>query len=287
MKIYRFLSNVNLKENEKRFILIWKKNDIDFAYIFYNDLAYISWLWLYHIKKWLINDIDWVWITWNKYLDFKRSISYMFSNFYNKVKIIDTRNNKMLDDSKLSQLIYLDQKKYNIPKSLFFYIDNKWKEILEKTLKYPFIAKDIHLDRWEWVFLINDENELEKFFTINKEKPFLFQEYIKNNWDWRVLVVWNNVLWWFKRYNSKNFKNNFSQWWNIVFDEIPNILRQKSLDICKWFDIEIWWIDFFFEKWKYYVIEINRTPQTNAFRQKYWNLYEQKVLDMFKKDIYN
>ena len=279
--IYRFLSNRKLLKNELIFKKIWKSMNIDFNFIFYDDLAYISWLWLYHIKKWKINDIDWAWITWNAWLDFKRSISYFFSNFNSKTKLIDSRNKKMLDDSKLSQLIFLDNNNYKIPKSFFCYIDMKWQQLLEKYINYPMIAKDINLDRWEGVFLINNINELKDFFKEKFNQPFLFQEFIVNKWDWRVLVVWKKVLWWFRRYNSEDFKNNFSQWWDIVFDEVPSILNKIAVNICKWFEIEIWWIDFFYENWEYYVIEINRTPQTNAFKKKYKYLYEKEVLEFF------
>ena len=74
--VYRFLSSRKLKDKEVIFKDIWKNEWIDFEFVFYDDLAYISWLWLYHIDKWVIeNTVDWVWITWNNYLDFKHKFS--------------------------------------------------------------------------------------------------------------------------------------------------------------------------------------------------------------------
>ncbi len=280
-KVYRFLSNRSIAFKEINFKQIAEKLGIDFNFIYYDDLFYVSWKWLFHISKGNIENVNGVWITGNDYLDFKRAISYLYSEILNIEKVIDTRNKKMLDDSKLSQIIMLDKKGYNIPKSVFFYVNKKFINILKNEISFPIIAKDINLDRWEWVFLINNEAELNNFFEENNNKPILFQEFVKNNGDWRVVVVWNKVIWGFKRVNFKDFKNNYSQGGKVIFEEVPEILTDIAINVCKDFEIQIWGIDFFYNNNQYWVIEINRTPQTNAFRKKYWNLYEQEVLKLF------
>lgn len=277
-KVIRFISSEKLLRNESLFSLY---DDIKVEFILYSDLIYISWKWLYHKNKWFLNQIDLAWITWNKYLDFKRWITYFLSEYKN-TKIVDTKLKYMLDDSKFSQIVFLDNSWFSIPKTLFLYLQSDYIDLIEKELGYPLIFKDIYLDRWEWVFIIKNKKELENFIKENIDKPYIIQEFIENNWDWRVLVVKDSVIWWFKRYSEKSFKNNFSQWWDIFFDDVPSILKEKAIQICKWYNIEIWWIDFFYENWIYYVIEINRVPQTNAFKKKFGNLYEKKVLDMFK-----
>lgn len=285
-KVLRLTSNKELLKKESKFKESAKKIwNIEIDFLYYLDLYYYKWF--RFISNWEeLKDYDIYWIWGRKALSLLQWFIYKYGILENK-KIIDTKKKYMLSDDKFSQLLYLEKYNFNIPKSLFLFVSEiskieRYIEIIkEAKFWFPIIWKYIDLDRWEWVFLIKSEEELLNFLLKNIWKWILFQEFIENKWDYRVIVVWDKVIWAIKRYNKEDFKNNVSTWWKAIVTKISKQIEELSIKIAKWFQCEIAWIDFFIENNNYIVIEINRLPQYDGFEKATWISYSDIVLQYF------
>jgi len=79
-----------------------------------------------------------------------------------------------------------------------------FKDIIEniKELKYPLVTKPVDWSYWKWVRLnISTKNELKDAISHSKNfssNGIMIQEQIDWN-DYRILVVWNEVVAWTMR----------------------------------------------------------------------------------------
>ncbi len=284
-KIVRFTWTRKLTHNEPRFREEAQKiGDIDINFICYFDVYYHNWF-RYLSTKEPVKDYDIIWIGWIRGRSLRDGIVYYYCHLYSK-KLVDKLKYHMLSYDKFTQILFLEYYWFNTPESLFFVFTNEYKEkyinILEQTLNYPFIAKDVEKDQWKWIHLIKERKQLEELIDNNEEIGFLFQEYIENKWDYRTLVVWEKVIWTIKRYNENDFKNNFSTGALAQSENLPDNINKIAVDIANKFNLHIAWVDFFIENWKYYVIEINDLPQYQAFEEATGISYPYEVLNYFK-----
>lgn len=285
-KAVRITWTDNLLSNESRFKQEAEKmGGIDIDFITYFNLYYQNWLFRdintqNSLKSY---DIRWIWGKRGKSM--KDWIIYKYWHLLDKT-IVDKSKKYMISNDKFLQTVFLEHLWYFHPKTLFFVTKerniSRQIEILEKELSYPFIAKEVDKDQWKWVYFIEDKNSLEEIFQENIENWLLFQEYIKNQWDYRVLVIWNQTLGAIKRHNPEDFKNNISTGWTTQFAELPEEIYDTAIKVAHQFELNIAWIDFFLENWTYHVIEINELPQYKWFEEGTWLNYPQTVLEYFK-----
>lgn len=202
-------------------------------------------------------------------------LSYFLATLNNK-KFIGNRKTFNIYSDKFSQLLFCEKNWFCVPKSIFFAINqeytDKYINILENDLWYPIIAKIPNVDKWEWVFKADNRAELNEILLLDNAKDWLlFQEYIDNNWDYRVIVIWNDIIWSIKRYNEDSFKNNVSQWASVISYELPQFLKNISIDISNKYDNSIIWIDYFIlDDGSYRVVEINSLPWYTWFESATW-----------------
>lgn len=278
---YGLLKNeTNFKESAKE---VWNIN-IDF--LCYFDLYYHNWF--KYIKTWEeFNKYDIYWIWWAEWKYMCKWLLYQLWKLENNI-LVDSRRKYNLTPDKFSQILFLKHYWFNIPNTLFFVIHKKYKEyyikILEKELKYPFIVKIPDVNRWEWVFIVkNREDLLDIINSKNSKRWLLFQEKIENEWDYRIITIWNKVIWWIKRYNPNDYRNNVSKWWFVEKYDVPEYIKKIAIDITSKFDNCISGIDFFInDNWDYSVIEINNSPQYEWFEKATWLSYTKEVLKYLK-----
>jgi glutathione synthase/RimK-type ligase-like ATP-grasp enzyme len=215
----------------------------------------------------------------------KQWLCYKYLHLLKK-KSVDERNKYEPKNHKFTQLLFADHYGLSTPKSLFFAIDPQNEDtyitIIEKSFSYPFIAKDVEKDRWEGVFLINNRESLITILSNYSFQWLLFQEFIKNQGDLRIVVVWDAVVWAFKRYNPNSFKNNISGWGESEMVTISPELSSLCVDITKDFWLWISGIDFFNIDGDYILIEINSLPQYQWLELSTWINYIQEVFKYFK-----
>ena len=273
--------------NEKKFKEEAKKiKDIKIDFLCYLDLYY-DWVFRNIKNGSPLDEYDLFWIGGINWISMKQWLIYYFWHLKKK-EFIDKFSLYKLDNTKFCQLLFANYYKFNIPKSIFFIIDNTHRkrqiQLLENKFNYPFIGKNVSKDRWEWVFLIKNGKELNDLYTKNQSEWFIFQEFVKNTGDIRVITIWKKVIWAMKRYSpSWDFKNNISNWWIWEKFEPKNRLKKICIDINKKYWLGISGIDLFVNWNDYMLIEINDLPQ-HKWIEKYTKMnFAKEVLEYFSK----
>lgn len=265
IKTVRFTWTRKILDNEKRFKSAAKQIwwvTIDF--LCYFDIYY-DWQFRYIKDDKKIKNYDIFRIDWLRWKGMKQWLLYYYG-ILNKKKTMDNAQLIGTDYySKFNQLLFLHHYKFSAPKSIFFAIDSiysqKYISLLENAFSYPFIAKDVYKDRGKWVFLVENKQQLKNLIKEQQNNCILFQEYIVNTWEFRVITVWNQIVWSFKRYNPHSYKNNLKNWTIFEKTNINKQLKDTILDIIKKYTLDFSWIDIISSWDTYYILEINITPQ--------------------------
>jgi len=134
----------------------------------------------------------------------------------------------------------------------------KW--LFEKT-QWKFLMK--WNDWYGWEFVLNQDMFLKSSRKSSyKKSAWVFQKYIENNGDIRVLVAGDWVFAYKrKRVDTKSLVNNISQWWVRESFDIPQSMKEEVLDITK----KLWWdylgFDYILDEktQEWYILELNET----------------------------
>lgn len=171
-------------------------------------------------------------------------------------------SHKLYQQKKIAQINHLKGIK------TFHYrkLENLKKAIEKKELIYPFIMKKDVGAQGENVFLIKQFQDLKKY-SKNLDR-FIFQNFIENNGDYRVLVFGGKVLGMMKRKRTKEseFRNNISQGgkaYAVKDEEIRNELTKIGVKTASFFDLQLCGVDIIFDEKeeKFKIMEINTVPQ--------------------------
>lgn len=288
MNVLRLTGSRKLKEEKQQRFLEDSQRIDDFRcdILCYLDLYYHNWF-RYIENGTLIDDYDLYWIWWISGISMRQWFSYYYLQLLKK-KSVDQFVAYKLENDKFTQLLFAQYNHIKVPNSLFFILDNVQQSniisILERNLNYPFIAKAVNIDRWEWVFLMKNKQDIINLVDQYPKWWFLFQEFIKNTGDIRVVVVWDKILWSFKRYNPHDYRNNISAWWYGELFELSDYISQECIRLSKDFGFWITWIDIFYhDDDNYTLIEINEFPQYEWLEKTLGINYLENVFNYFKK----
>lgn len=144
--------------------------------------------------------------------------------------------------------------------------------VTEGGLQYPFIAKPNHGSRGVGVSLVEDEAGI---LQLSKLNSLVFQNFIANDGDFRVIVVGGVVLDIIKRKptdeSTHEYLNNLSQGGVAESVDDPalyNKLTQYGELVSAAFGLEVCGIDFVRDKEtdEIHFLEINSVPQWEIFR---------------------
>lgn len=257
---------------------------------------------LFFDTDWKLKTIDWEqeidlhWIFYISSFDsslFWTSILYYLFHL-NDAKTIVPFNKFNFKQNKITQFLFCMHYNYPTPRQIAFKIDMRknfdtYKNFIEKKIGYPCIIKLPDVDRWEWVFKSNNDEELKEIFETLKDTQSNFKnlslivsEFIENSWDYRIISSQNKVLWAIKRYNPNWYKNNIAQGWISEIAHLPQEILDKVPELVKEYELWIVWLDIFYENWKLYVIEINSFPQTHWFEETTWLNYTKFLFNEIK-----
>lgn len=208
--------------------------------------------------------IDLNWIFYISSFDsslFGTSILYYLFHL-NNAKTLVPFNRYNFKQNKITQFLFCHHYDYPTPNQIAFKVDirkdfDSYKALIEKKIWYPCIIKLPDVDRWEWVFKANNEEELKEIFE-NLEKTqanfknlsLIVSEFIKNSWDYRIISSKNKVLWVIKRYNPNWYKNNIAQGWISEIAQLPNKILYRVPTLVKEYELWIVWLDIFYEDWR-------------------------------------
>ena len=170
-----------------------------------------------------------------------------------------------------------------IPTYQFRGIKGLNESIKKGFLKYPFVAKKNLSARGEGVYKITSVNQIAEY-KINF-KDYIFQNFVKNDGDFRVLVLGGIALGIIKRTKgSDEFRNNISLGGTALdMKDLPEAgdLKNKAVSLASKFRLQFCGVDFIFDQEEniYRFMEINSVPQWQGFSAATGVNVAEKVID--------
>ena len=158
--------------------------------------------------------------------------------------------------------------------------------IKNKDIKFPFIGKPNLGSKGEGVYLLKSQEDVSKLKI--DIKGYVFQNYIENDGDYRILVLGGKALGIIKRIASEGgFLNNISQGGRSekVFDkEVVNQLTNIAERIASKFELNFCGVDVIKDKktGEYYFLELNTAPQWQGFQRETGINVSGELLDYFR-----
>jgi gamma-F420-2:alpha-L-glutamate ligase len=224
----------------------------------------------------------------------RRLIANYFKN--KGIWVFDTRLTKNFATSKIWTAIDLLNNNLPYPKTYSnFNIINlsgieqeSYFNKLKSNLWNKFIMKPIDWRHWKWVYLVTKFNEFIK--NHNNSTKFIYQEFIENDWDLRIIVIWwiyiGAIL---RKWKDWSFINNVALWWNATKTEISDELKNIAVKSVNILWIEIAWVDIIIDKitWNPYILEVNRSPEFEWFIEATGINIPAKIFDFLESKIEN
>jgi|WetSurMetagenome_2_1015567.scaffolds.fasta_scaffold05184_2 ribosomal protein S6--L-glutamate ligase len=183
-----------------------------------------------------------------------------------KKTVIDETIGKRFVSSKIYEASMLAQNRINHPKTWQAVSFSSYKRILEK-ISFPVIAKPIDGQKGQGIEKIESKERYLSFFAKNK-KGYLCQEFLKIDYDIRVLVVNGKALGAMKRHIIPgDYRSNASLGAKTEKIDLTKELAALALKAAKVMDYEIAGVDIIEHDEKLYVLEINSAPQWQKFKE--------------------
>ncbi len=220
----------------------------------------------------------------------KATESLLFLRYVNdilKKPIVDERlATKPIIMSKMATA--LDLNKSNLPQPKTVQFIHK-KDILKNLdiLPYPVIIKNPAGRKGKNIYKIDTKKEVKKFLKKMPDlMPFIFQEFLPTDGDIRVLVVGYKAIGAMKRHLVPgDFRANISQGADAEKYKLnPKIIKlaEKAARITK---TEFAGVDIIESKDKYYLIEVNRSPQFRGFKKYTHTDPSPYIIDYLEKKV--
>ncbi len=170
----------------------------------------------------------------------------------------------------------------------FHEVDDLRKAITSGILKYPFVCKKDLGSQGKNVYLIKKETEIN--FKNKKIKNFVFQNFIKNNGDYRVFVFGGKVLGIMKRTSTSEdeFRNNISLGGEPSRVEDAQLVKKLSvigLKTASLFNLQLCGVDIIYdqESERYRLMEVNTVPQWEGLQSVCRINIAEEIIKHFKQ----
>jgi RimK family alpha-L-glutamate ligase len=168
--------------------------------------------------------------------------------------------------------------------------DNKKDKILNLFVRagiiFPIVAKESYGARGSKVWKITSIDELEAFIKERRNVNTVFQPFIENNADYRVIVVEGKCIGIMKRSAKKGeWKNNFSLGGDVS-QHSDGEMEKFAIKACQNMNLDIAGLDIFSTANGYIVIEANLFFGLDGFESVYEDLdVSEKVIKMIVDKI--
>jgi len=188
------------------------------------------------------------------------------------VDFIDHAVNLCPDPAKLYQYIKLVDNNIAIPKTIFM-LPTKMAQAYERLvaeLGLPFILKDTKGSRGNNNFLIETKLEFNRYVHQANDLGvwLIAQQYIPNDFDYRLLVLGGQIALAIKRIRADNLThlNNYSQGGRaevIDMEELPSSFLNNAVASTKLLRLQVAGVDIIQDKKTklWYCLEVNQAPQ--------------------------
>lgn len=166
--------------------------------------------------------------------------------------------------SKIAQAVLFHQHRVSFP-ATYFSLSPDFLEKQIADLGYPVILKDTMGMHGSMNFLVQDRSQLHKHYSDNPDTKFIVQQFLPNDYDYRVLLMGDAEPIQIKRRGvAGSHLNNTSQGGiGELVSELPDSIIGDAKALAKAFGIDIAGVDVLKSQHdgKYYFLEINNQPQ--------------------------
>jgi len=173
-----------------------------------------------------------------------------------------------ISDDKIKTYERLIRENVPIPKTIvapktFGYDIDKEHPLVQHVLKhlgYPFIMKEAFGSFGEQVYLVHNEEDLQRYLSKIDGAPFIFQQFIASSFgiDLRLQVVGNQVVAAMKRSSQEDFRANITSGGTMEEYEANDYEKELAIKATKAIGAHFAGVDLLFgEGDKRYVCEVN------------------------------
>ena len=194
--------------------------------------------------------------------------------------------------SKLTEYFKLWQENLPVPNTIYSKNTNITKMLKAEQLKFPLIVKDAFKHKGKNNFLANNLDEVKVIIKKYKNQRFIFQEFIPNLYDYRIIAFGYTPKFAFKRERDKSNEshlNNTSAGGKATKVPLTKIDSQILKDVekaCRSMKRGIAGADVIIDSNtnKHYFLEINAGPQlrTGSFAEEKMKLYAEYLKEKLK-----
>lgn len=207
--------------------------------------------------------------SWRRYQGLATTLSHYLND--HDIPFLDKAVYLPMSGNKILQMYLLRKAGLPIPKSIFISRGMAMSNIkmIEGELGvYPVIAKDVAGQKGKNNFLIKSREELISLFeNTDQSIEYLLQEFIPNDFDYRILVMGNGI----GAYEKRKRRDNNTHLNNVAFgaseeflpvESISEEVRSISVNAASLFARQIAGVDIIIHKetGKPYIIEVNPSP---------------------------
>lgn len=210
--------------------------------------------------------------TWAYYPEYAAAIvSYLKAHtipFYNS----EVANQRA--DTKIGELAAMATTGLPVPQS-YFCLPLAIPDMLEtlaKNWQFPIVMKSAAASKGDANFLVQDVDEINRLLAEHDELPFIFQNFIPNSYDYRILVMGGEIVAVIKRIrqSDKHHLNNTSKGANselVPPSHLPATMRQAALKAAELFKRDVAGVDILpisDNDDDFVILEVNKRPQMNT-----------------------
>jgi glutathione synthase/RimK-type ligase-like ATP-grasp enzyme len=187
--------------------------------------------------------------------------------------------------NKFTQSVIFEREKIETIRTVHL-VDNKYENVRQalgrSKITFPLVAKMSTGGMGLAVWKLENEKELKKFLIGKRSNNMVFQPFIKNDGDFRVLVCNGRSLGIMKRTaQKKEWRNNFFLGGKIERYEDQKMLRFAE-EVCLRLDVDYAGIDIIKSGNKYLVVEANMFACFEGFEKVYPKInVAKKIISIF------
>ncbi len=207
------------------------------------------------------------WAVWLSSFWDTRDLAYAISTYLDNYKIPHTFVEQTT--SKVSDQVLFTLNGLLTPSTVYAYNSEVIDliEDIEKVCGYPLIIKDIKGSRGNYSeYVDNRKDFLRISASLPKHRKYLYQSFVKNDYDWGILVANGQIVSAEKSYPCKEeFRNNACNGAREVFidlDNVPRKVKEIALKASRALNLNWSRADIIIDKITQtpYLLEVNRCP---------------------------
>lgn len=190
---------------------------------------------------------------------------------HNAVSCLNSEAYGTRSRTKLSQYVIACLHGVRVPAFVFALDhDQLFGAVKQSTLSYPLIAKSVQANRGKDNYLVQSPAELKVLLNEQADVPFVVQQFIPNDGDYRLVVMDDHVTVAIRRQSqSMSHINNTSQGGHaelVAVESLNPELVQDAVVLAKALKREITGADIVVDKTTgaHYVLEVNNMPQLST-----------------------